>query len=273
LIGEWDFLSDIKNKTQIIFSGDVNQLGSLGNHSNLRKHEWLFDIATKNNIIDLKNGKNYRISKLGNDHDGSKILRNLIQEKFDFKHNVKNVNWFYSIGETILKLKELVEKNYTIITQFNGGMWGVDFLNRVLKNGHSENFTIGDKIVFIETELSFINIDNQSKPKYYKGLFGEIFDIKVINYQYNKYFIKTDGKKIIEIDFKVDEIADIIEHSYVINAYKAQGSTIENVAVLSPSKVGYDWLYTAVSRFSKNIEIIFIAGGSEYIEFVKRTKK
>jgi len=272
LIGKWEFLPAIKNKTQIIFSGDINQLGPLTYGSKFRKHEWLFDIATQKKIINLKDEKNYRISKLTNNHDGAKILKNLIEEQFDFKNNVKNVHYIYSIEEIMLKLRDLIKKSYTIITEFNGGMWGVDFLNRILKEDSSDKFKIGDKVIFIQTEKGFRGINNQSKPEYYIGLFGEVVDIDNINGDLKKYLIKTDYNKNISISSNDDKIGDIIEHSHVINAYKAQGSTIENVAVLSPSSVGYDWLYTAVSRFSKNIEIIFIAGGSEYIKFVKRTK-
>lgn len=274
LIGEWTFLSKIKNHTQIIFSGDTNQLGPLNKKTKFRQHEWLFENATKEKIIDLKNEKNYRISNLP-DNDGSKhILKKLLEENFDFKKNVKNVHIFYSIEETVLKLKELSMSNYTIITKFNGGIWGVDFLNRLLRNGYSEKFEKGDKIIFIKTEVNFASVDNQTKPEYYVGLSGEIIDIQLSSSISNekKYRIKDNHDNIVIIDSSDDEITDIIEHSYVMTGHRAQGSTIKNVVVLSPSRVNYDWLYTAVSRFSENIEIIFIAGGSEYIEFIKRTK-
>ncbi|MDK2819454.1 MAG: AAA family ATPase [Mycoplasmataceae bacterium] len=274
LIGEWTFLSKIKNHTQIIFSGDTNQLGPVNKKTKFRQHEWLFENATKEKIIDLKNDKNYRISNLPDNHSGKHILKKILEGNFDFKKNVKNVNFFYSIEETVLKLKELSMNNYTIITQFNGGIWGVDFLNRLLRNGYSEEFRKGDKIIFIKTEVNFSNIDNREKAEYYIGLSGEVIDIEISTSISNekKYIIKDDHDKIITIKSIDEKISNIIEHSYVMTAHMAQGSTIKNVVVLSPSAVDYDWLYTAVSRFSENIEIIFVAGGSEYIKFNKKIK-
>ena len=270
LIGDWSFLSGVKSTTQIIFSGDINQLRPLNYDSKMKKEEWLIKIATSKKLYDLKEKKNHRISKLDKKHDGPIILENLIKEKFNFRENAKHINCLYSIKEIIEKLKQLTKDNYTVITEFDGGMWGVDFLNRILKRNNSENFEIGDRIIFIDTKRAFNNIDVNSKPVYWVGLFGEIIDIKNNNNISKCYSIKTNASKVVKVNLNDEDVSSTIQHAYAINAYKAQGATIENVVVLSPSKVRYDWLYTAVSRFSKNIEIIFITGGSEYIEFIER---
>ena len=269
LIGKWDFLDCINEKTQIIFAGDINQLGPLESETKFKKYLWFFDINGKGREIDLTPLENYRISTSAPRHDGVKIQKNLIEEKFDWSHNVNNVHCFYWAEEVIVKLKELVGNNYTIITQFNGGIWGVDFLNRIFSDS-SETFKNNDKIIFIEThEYRGINAE---KPLYYKGLIGQIYNIEVLSNGFKKYIINKNNGEKIELTFHDDIVFDTIKHSYAINAHNAQGSTIENVVVLSKHIVGYDWLYTAVSRFSHNVEIIFITDKQPNVEFIQRKK-
>lgn len=257
LIGKWDFIGKICKKTQIIISGDPNQLQPL--NLVVKKYKWLMKIAGPKNTIDLTNKKNYRVNETINKNIIN-IQKKLIQEKFDYKKNIKGVKYFSSDEKIFEALVEYSKKDFTIITPNNGGLFGVNFINKFIIKKIDNEFKKGDKIVFFRNK----------KNHYYNGLFGEIIEItRKINIEpeINLYKIRIrNGRKIKVINTVDNDLP--FSYSYAINAHKAQGSTINKVLVLVPKNVGYDWLYTAYSRASEDAIIIFKT--NSFTKLIKR---
>ncbi|MGL4951904.1 MAG: AAA family ATPase [Mycoplasma sp.] len=270
MISDWNFLAQLKgNKSRIIICGDKNQLQPI--KTIVKQYLWL--LGENSNVKIKKFG-----DKLSENHrsKGNKALIEIQRKILKLKDN-KDSNDFYTHfckkypknimlesneNKLLSFLSDKVENNYKIITKYNSGILGVEFLNRYFSNSNSEDeFHINDSIIFVETDVDV------SGRKYYNGLEGKIVEIIQKNtfipgqpiVEHYKIEIKKGGP----INICIDESKLPFTHSKAITAHKAQGSTYEKVIVLagqapqSAEDLDINWLYTAFSRASKDAIIIF----------------
>ncbi len=247
------FLNAIKNKTLVLFVGDVDQLPSVGPGNVMRD-------LIKSNVIEL-----YKLTNVYRQTSGSVIVDNanmIIKGnntlKFNDSFKMYELQQEESFNDFVVKLfdgnKTLNMNNTQILTTVRKGDGGANKLNKLIqkqlfdeRDAYFSTFTIGDKVI--------INENN-----YTLGVFNG--DLGIVKH------ILEDG---IEIDIGGELVMipnlylDIVSLAYAITVHKSQGSEFENVVIVlpddSPSMLQRNLLYTAITR-AKSSVIILSKNGS-----------
>lgn len=264
MVSDWDFFKkkELFLNTKILIAGDDKQLPPIENK--FRVYKWFIDSIDKKNLINLnenKDLKNYRLSDF-TDKRIATIMELLRNQKFKWtSENKYQIYALNSPNQIFDMLEKLVKDNYKIITPSNSGFFGTQFINRFFSNKSTDDFQVGDEIIFDETD------HNRSEKKYFKNEFGIIQKIDG-----NKYTIyQQKKKKNILIEKNLEDLP--FSHSKAITAHKSQGSSFEKIVILiTGSEVTYEWLYTSYSRV-KNDAIIIITNYHNEIKKWKNSNK
>lgn len=280
------FLRAVKPGACVIFSGDSDQLPSVG------PGNVLHDIIESNTIPVIKLTRIFRQSEesliIVNAH---KINRGEIPELFDRTRDfffMRRLN-HYTAVETIAELyRDRLPNTYSIdpindiqvIAPMKKGITGTIELNRTLqksinppsrkKREYSYGKTIfreGDKVMQIRNnyDIPYNRVNETGGTGIYNGDIGIIESI----HSEDKYMIITfDDDKIVEYPFSnLDEL----DLAYAITVHKSQGSEFPYVIMAAcafvPMLMSRNLFYTAITRAKK---MVILVGSDQTI--VKMTK-
>ena len=278
-----NLLKAIKDNTQIILVGDIDQLPSVGPGNVLKdiissgvvntvKLREIYRQSSKSDIIinahKVNNGEH--IIFKNNNTDMFLVKSNTIEETID---NVKSL--ISSRLETFANFDKL--KDLQILTPMKKTELGTIQLNSVIQNIlnpkspkktekeiHSRIFREGDKVMQI--------INNYDKKfsqngEFFDGIYnGDIGYIQKIDLKENKMTVVFDENK--EVVYEFDEL-DQLEHAYAVTIHKSQGSEFDYVIL--PLLTGYkklftrNLLYTAMTRAKK---MLVIVGNNTVIDYM-----
>lgn len=226
----YDLLSAINEHSKVIFVGDSNQLYPVG------VGEPFFDFLGMLPLYELKN--NHRQS------EGTDILReaNNVLLGFGVKSGrgitVKDIEWS-EIGDILLKEYKYSEnKDKTqIISPYNEVN---DRINDFLKVSDTENYSVGDKVIFLVNTKDYCNGD----IGYITSICGDSMTIDL------------EGRNVI---LKKADYPDI-RLAYAITVHKMQGSEDEKIIFFTPKgdrMTDPHLMYTALTRARKEVQVYY----------------
>lgn len=261
------FLKAIKNETNLILVGDIDQLPSVGPGNVLSDiiNSGIFNLVRLQKIY-RQEGKSQIIFNAHRIRDGIfPVLKKSEYEDFYFVEKIEPEQVVNLILDLITQ--KLPNKfNYNslhdiqVLVPTNKGVVGVNNLNIKIQETINKNKTnifkgaveyrINDKVI-------------QLKNNYEKDVYnGDIGFIKNIDFDSKEVHIDFDGKIVVYDFYDLDEI----NLSYAISVHKAQGSEFKCVIV--PILTSHymllqrNLLYTAITRAR---EVVILIGSKKAI--------
>ena len=265
----------VKENTEIVFVGDVDQLPSVGAGNVLKDmiESEIFEVKKLTKIYRQSEGSNivFNAHKV---NQGEKVDLSIDYDDFKFVHRDNEV----MICDAIKKLVSInipkhfnIDKNdVQVICPSKKGVCGTDTLNNILqdainpKNNNLNELKIGknvfrenDKVMQIKNnyDLLYDVVDeNGVKNDEGMGVFnGDIGIIKKINNRMKIITVKFDDRIV---EYENDNILDL-KLAYAITVHKSQGSEYDVVVMpmsFAPRPLlNRKVLYTAMTRAKKCI--------------------
>lgn len=259
----YQLFSSLKNDTQIIIVGDVDQLPSVGPGQVLK------------DLIDSKEITTIRLNKIHRQAQDSKIIQlahnaneGLIPENFVSKFadrifipsNKENIlplikEW---VTQAMNKGKSL-NKDIQILAPMYRCKNGINELNAELQNISNplnnneeikylgQSFRINDKV---------IQLVNRHEKKVMNGDIGIIDSFIYKNGEINGLTVQYDFGGV---DYTIEELEDL-KHAYAISVHKSQGSEFDIVILPLTNDYYYIFkrklIYTAITRAKKMLVLI-----------------
>jgi len=262
-----NFLKAVKDETNLILVGDIDQLPAVGPGNVLSDiiNSGIFNLVRLQKIY-RQEGKSQIIFNAHRIRDGIfPVLKKSEYEDFYFIEKIEPEQ----VVDLILNLitQKLPNKfNYNslydiqVLVPTNKGVVGVNNLNAKIQESINKNkinifkgsveYKINDKVI-------------QLKNNYEKDVYnGDIGFIKNIDFDLKEIHIDFDGKIVIYDFYDLDEI----NLSYAISVHKAQGSEFKCVIV--PILTSHymllqrNLLYTAITRAR---EVVILIGSKKAI--------
>ncbi|SFB13011.1 exodeoxyribonuclease V alpha subunit [Acetitomaculum ruminis DSM 5522] len=265
--------------TRLIFTGDANQLPSVGPGSVLKDliASKAFKVITLKKIFRQAMESDIVINAHKINESEEIVLDNKSKDFFFLKRYNADVIISVMLQLLLNKLPKYVEAepfDIQILSPMRKGVLGVDRLNQVLqeylnplednkkqKEYNGKIFREGDKVMQIKNNYQ---LEWEIKGKYNipvesgMGIFnGDMGIIKEINEFAGEMLIEFDDKKEVSYSFKnLNEI----EHAYAITIHKSQGS--EYPAVIIPLLNGprmlmnRNLIYTAITRAKRCVILV-----------------
>ncbi|MCL5073381.1 MAG: ATP-dependent RecD-like DNA helicase [Actinobacteria bacterium] len=262
-----NFLKAIKNETNLILVGDIDQLPAVGPGNVLSDiiNSNIFSVVRLQRIY-RQEGKSQIIFNAHRIRDGVfPVLKKSEYEDFYFIEKIEPEQVVNMILDLITqKLPNRFNYNLLhdiqVLVPTNKGIVGVNNLNIKIQETINKNkinifkgsteYKINDKVI-------------QLKNNYEKDVYnGDIGFIKNINFDLKELYIDFDGKIVAYDSYDLDEIS----LSYAISVHKAQGSEFK--CVIIPILTSHymllqrNLLYTAITRAK---EVVILIGSKKAI--------
>jgi hypothetical protein len=239
---------------KFIFVGDKNQIQPVGFGNAFNYISTLNSTHLKSSLRDEKStdGSSPNILQLINDVKNKKInkIPDLLEyENPDLDPTSKFKIEKYSKGA----VKKLYKMNYQFLSHTNTICNDINEL--INKTPHIHNVKKGSNIMILKNGYA-----TDKGLAYYNGQSGVV---KEIYYNDNKVIsgFTIQNKKEEKIMFTKahteEDLEDLVTFADCITVHKSQGSGFDNVCIVIDKPIPHKLLYTAITRYKKNIYILY----------------